>query len=62
MRVYDFEFGVYRYRVDISREYTTPIEIVEKWLKENHIHGVLMPGHAFFRNRQDVILFLLMWS
>ena len=65
MRVHDFGFDkkiLYRYRVDIPRENTTTIDIVEKWLEENHIQCSLIPGHAFFRNEQDVILFLLRWS
>ena len=64
MRVHDFgcrENIMYRYRVDIPRENITPIEIVEKWIKENNIQCSLIPGHAFFRTHQDVMLFILRW-
>jgi hypothetical protein len=65
MRVHDFGLGktlIYRYRVDIPRENTTSMEIVEKWLEENNIQCSLIPGHVFFRNEQDAMLFVLRWS
>jgi len=67
MKVHDFGPGTtlfYRYRVDIPNlhKYRIPFDIVEKWSEENHIECALTPGFAFFRNHQDVVLFLLRWS
>ena len=67
MKVHDFGPDTtlyYRYRVDIPNEYKYAIrfDIVEKWSEENYIECSLLPGFAFFRNYQDVVLFLLRWS
>jgi hypothetical protein len=65
MKVHDYGLDkrlFYRYVVNIPRGYTIPIDIVENWLEENHIQCSLLPGFAFFRNYQDVVLFLLRWT
>lgn len=56
------ESAIYRYRVDIDRDNKNLINDAQIWLKDNKIQAAIIPGHAFFKHKNDALLFMLRWS
>jgi hypothetical protein len=52
----------YRWRISIPSTNLVRMEDAMDWIDEMHIPCVVVPGAAYFRRHEDVVLFILRWT